>query len=79
MRRSLPAGKEEAVAEGRASNAVHGGRVPVVGLEVLLVVAHGALVDQPVLGAGEVRRSVPGREVERKPTGLPRYHAFRVS
>lgn len=77
---AVPARKEEAVAEGGAPDAVHGARVPVVGLEILLVVAHGALVDQAVLGAGEVRGSVPGGEVERQPAGLSRDHAaFRVA
>lgn len=74
-----PSGEEEAVAKGRTSDAVDGTRVAVVGLEVLLVVADGTLVDQPVLGAGKVRRPVAGREVERQTAGLPRNHTLRVS
>lgn len=76
---NTPSGEEETVAKGRASDAVHGARVPVVSLEVLLVVADGTLVDQPVLGAGEVRRPVTGREVKRQAAGLPRNHALRVA
>lgn len=60
-----PSGQEETVTEGRAPDAVDGARVAVVRLKVLLVVADGALVDQAVLGAGEVRSTVAGREVER--------------
>lgn len=76
---NIPSGEEEPVAKGRTSDAVDGTRVPVVGLEVLLVVADGTLVDQPVLGAGEVRRPIPGGEVKRQAAGLPRNHALRVA
>lgn len=51
----------------------------VVRFEVLFVVADGALVDQPVLRAGEVRRSVPRGKVERKTTCLAGDYAFRVT
>lgn len=74
-----PGGEEETLAKRRTSDAVDGTRVPVVSLEVLLVVADRTLVDQPVLGAGEVRRSIPGREIKRQPAGLPRDHALRVA
>lgn len=60
-----PSRQEQTVAEGRAPDAIDWARVTVVRLKVLLVVADGALVDQAVLGAGEVRSSVAGREVER--------------
>ena len=75
----LPSGEEETVAKGRTPDAIDGTRVPVVSLEVLLVVADGTLMDQSVLGAGEVRGAIAGREVERQPTGLPRNHALRVA
>lgn len=76
MRGVSPARQQEAIAKGRAAGAVHRARVSVVGLEVLLVVAHGALVDEPVLRAGEVDVAVPGWEIERETACLARDDTF---
>lgn len=65
--------------ERGASYTVHRAGVSVVGLQVLLVVADGALVDQTILCPGEVRGSVSSREVERKSASLPRDHPFRAA
>lgn len=76
---TIPAREKETVAEGGAPDAVDGAGVSVVRFEVLLVVADGALVDQAVLRTGEVRRSVPGGEVERKTARLAGDYALRVT
>lgn len=65
--------------EGGASYTVHWAGVSVVGLQILLIVADGALVDQTVLCPGEVRGSVSSREVERKSASLPRDDPFCVA
>lgn len=65
--------------ERGASYTVHRAGVSVVGLQVLFVVADGALVDQTVLCPGEVRGSISSREVERKSASLSRDDPFRVA
>lgn len=75
----LPARQEEVVAEGGTSDAVDRAGVSLISLEVLFVVANGALVDQPILCAGEVCRSISRRKVERQAAGLSRDDALCVA
>lgn len=42
----------------------------VIRFQVLLVVAHGTLMNQSILGSGEVGGAVSGREIEAKPAPL---------